>query len=236
MIGQPTNGEPLAIVLMSGGMDSAVTAAIAGREHEICGLHASYGQRTWQRERKAFEAQAARYGIRRRMVVDLTYLARMGGSSLTDAGIEVPDSDLAGHAIPNTYVPFRNAHFLAIGVSWAEVLGAGRVFVGAVEEDSSGYPDCRPEYYRVMNELVEVGTRPETQIRIETPLIRMKKSEIIRRGLELGVPFETTWSCYRSEELACGRCDSCALRLRAFAEAGHEDPIPYAERPHYAKM
>jgi len=233
-------GKPRAVVLMSGGMDSCVAASIAARDFEICGVHLSYGQRTEARERKAFLAQADYFAIRTRLVVDLPHLGKIGGSSLTDRAIEVPDSDTTdagvSGAIPNTYVPFRNAHFLATAVSWAEVLGAHRIYIGAVEQDSSGYPDCRPEYYAVMNQLIEVGTRPETGIRIETPLIRMRKSEIVRRGLEMGAPLQHTWSCYRSERQACGRCDSCALRLRAFEEAGEIDTIPYEERTHYARI
>jgi len=221
---------------MSGGMDSCVAAAIAGERYALYGLHASYGQRTEASERRAFEAQAAFFGARGRLVIELGYLARIGGSSLTDPAIDVPDSAPGTAEIPNTYVPFRNAHFLSAAVSWAEVLGADRVFIGAVEEDSSGYPDCRPEYYDAMNRLVEAGTRPETQIRIETPLIHMRKWEIVRRGAELGAPFGMTWSCYRSEGVACGRCDSCVLRLRAFHEAGVTDPIRYEDRPQYAKI
>jgi len=221
---------------MSGGLDSCVTAAIARVDYDVCGLHAGYGQRTEERERQAFEAQAAFYGIRERLVIDLGYLARIGGSSLTDPAIAVPESDLGRVGIPNTYVPFRNAHFLSAAVSWAEVLAAGRIFIGAVEEDSSGYPDCRPGYYAAMNRLIDVGTRPETRISIETPLIRMRKSEIVRKGVELGAPLGMTWSCYKSQGSACGRCDSCALRLRAFAEAGEHDPIEYEDRPQYARM
>ena len=217
-------------------MDSCVTAAIAALEYEIFALHAEYGQRTQVRERQAFDDQTAFFRIARRLVVDLGYLAEIGGSSLTDPGIPVPESNLTQATIPNTYVPFRNAHLISAGVSWAEVIGAEKVFIGAVEEDSSGYPDCRPEYYEAMNRLVRVGTRPETHIEIETPLIRMRKSEIIRRGVELAAPLELTWSCYRAEGAACGRCDSCALRLRAFAEAGVDDPVRYEDRPQYANI
>ena len=230
------SGSEKAIVLMSGGLDSCVTAAIAGQQYDLFGLHASYGQRTQARERSAFEAQAAFYQVREELVVDLGHLGRIGGSSLTDPGVAVPTSDLGSLEIPNTYVPFRNAHMLATAVSWAEVLGAHHVFIGAVAEDSSGYPDCRPEYYDAMNRLIEVGTRPESQIRVETPLIRLRKSEIILKGIELGAPLELTWSCYSSTESACGVCDSCALRLRAFSEAGSSDPIQYADRLQYANI
>ena len=227
--------ERKAVVLLSGGMDSCVSTAIA---REQCGaanialLHAGYGQRTERRERRAFEAIADFYGVRERLVVALDHFRAIGGSALTDQKIAVPENDLGapgphGGAIPVTYVPFRNAHFLSVAVSWAEVLGAGAIYIGAVAEDSSGYPDCRPEYYRVFQELIRVGTRPETQVRIVTPVIGMKKSEIVRRGLELGAPLDLTWSCYQEEDNACGVCDSCLLRLRAFAEAGASDAIPY---------
>lgn len=223
-----------AVVLLSGGMDSCVTAAIA-RESQgagnIAALHASYGQRTQARERQAFEEIADVYGIRQRLVVPLDHFRAIGGSALTDQKIAVPEDRLGVPGpqgdIPVTYVPFRNAHFLSVAVSWAEAIGAEAVYIGAVAEDSSGYPDCRPEYYRAFQELVTVGTRPETNIEIVTPVIKLKKSEIIRRGVELGAPLHLTWSCYQSEDAACGACDSCLLRLRAFAEAGVADPIPY---------
>lgn len=216
------------VVLLSGGMDSCVTAAIADQTHTLALLHASYGQRTERRERRAFEEIAEFYGIREKLVVRLDALEQIGGSALTDERIAVPE-DFHGSAgeIPATYVPFRNAHFLSTAVSWAEVIGATTIFIGAVEEDSSGYPDCRPEYYRVFNELVRKGTRPETKIEIRTPVIHLRKSEIVRQGMELKAPLEKTWSCYQGEGEACGLCDSCRLRLRAFAEAGYADPIAY---------
>jgi len=228
-----------AIVLLSGGRDSCVCAAIAREKHGANGValfHASYGQRTEKRELQAFEGIANFYGVRERLVVKLDHFQAIGGSALTDKEIQVPENQLetptsVGSAIPVTYVPFRNAHFLSVGVSWAEVLGASAIYIGAVAEDSSGYPGCRPEYYRVFQELIRVGTRPETNIALVTPVIGMKKSDIIRRGRELGAPLHLTWSCYQGEDLACGRCDSCQLRLRAFAEAGMGDPIPYRERP-----
>jgi len=169
------------------------------------------------------------------MVARLGYFAEIGGSSLTDLSVQIHDADLANKSIPNTYVPFRNAHFLAIATSWAEVLGASKIFIGAVCEDSSGYPDCRPEYYAAMNTLIRAGTRPETSITVETPLISLLKREIVQKGMELGAPFQLTWSCYRETEVACGACDSCALRLRAFQEAGMEDPLAYRTRPEYAR-
>ncbi|HEV2223784.1 MAG TPA: 7-cyano-7-deazaguanine synthase QueC [Candidatus Acidoferrales bacterium] len=217
-----------AVVLLSGGMDSCVTTAIANQTHSLALLHASYGQRTEQRELRAFEEIADFYGVRERLVVRFDSLAQIGGSALTDSGIAVPESLPDNSAtIPITYVPFRNAHFLSAAVSWAEVIGAAAIFIGAVFEDSSGYPDCRPEYYETFAQLVRVGTRPETQIEIVTPVIHMHKSEIVRKGVELGAPLELTWSCYQSDHEACGVCDSCRLRLRAFSQTGHTDPIAY---------
>jgi 7-cyano-7-deazaguanine synthase len=207
------SAKPKAVVLLSGGMDSCVCAALAARECEAAALHVRYGQRL---------------GIGERMVIHNEALAKVGGSALTDARIAVPESDgRPGASIPVTYVPFRNAHFLAAAVSWAEVLGAARVYIGAVEPDSSGYPDCRPEYYRAFNEVVRAGTR-EGAIEIVTPLIALRKQEIVRLGLEVGAPFDLTWSCYSREDQACGVCESCVLRLRAFEAAGVRDPIVYA--------
>lgn len=225
------------MVLLSGGMDSCVTAAIARQNYDLALLHADYGQRTEQRERVAFHAIADFYGISNadRLVARLDHFRQIGGSALTDERLAVPERSSAGavdreETIPVTYVPFRNAHFLAIAVSWAEAIGAHAIFIGAVSEDSSGYPDCRPRYYEVFQELIRVGTRPETRIEIVTPVIDMCKSEIVRRGVELGAPLHLTWSCYQSEDAACGVCDSCLLRLRAFAEASAADPIPYRAR------
>ena len=222
---------PRAVVLVSGGMDSCVTAAIARQTHQSALLHISYGQRTERRERQAFDAIADFYGVKPRLVVRLDHFAQIGGSALTDPRIPVPErgpeAAAAPGTIPVTYVPFCNAHFLSAAVSWAEVIGAAAGFIGVVAEDSSGYPDCRLEYYRVFSELVRAGTRPETRIEIVTPVIGLRKSEIVRRGIELGAPLHLTWSCYQFEDAACGACDSCRLRLRAFAEAGQADPIPY---------
>ncbi len=222
--------KPLAVVLLSGGMDSCVTAAIAAESYEVAALHSSYGQRTAQRERTAFEAIADNYQIQRRLMIDQSYMTQIGGSALTDMAIAVPDGGASDGEIPPTYVPFRNAHLLSAAVSWGEVLGATAIFIGAVEQDSSGYPDCRPEYYEAFAHLVECGTRPETSIAIETPLIGMSKAEIIRQGIELAAPLESTWSCYQDSDVACGHCDSCVLRLRAFEQAGVKDPIPYGDR------
>ena len=218
----------LAICLVSGGMDSCVTAAIANNENdELAFLHVSYGQRTEARERRAFEALADYYDIKLRLVISLEHLARIGGSSLTDPTMAVTPPDLTSRAIPSSYVPFRNSHLLAAAVSWAEVIGARSIYIGAVAEDSSGYPDCRPEFYAAFQNVIDLGTKPETNITIRTPVIHLKKSQIVRTGFDLGAPLHLTWSCYRADELACGNCDSCALRLRAFREAGVRDPIPY---------
>src|SRR5271170_1125341 len=216
-----------AVVLLSGGMDSCVCAALAARDFDAAAVHISYGQRTDDRERRAFTAICDRLGIRERLVVRNDALRAIGGSALTDPTIPVPESHSPGRDIPVTYVPFRNAHFLSVAVSWAEVLGAEKVYIGAVEQDSSGYPDCRPEYYRGLNEVVKAGNK-DGRIQIVTPLIGMRKFEIVRLGLELGAPFDLTWSCYTKEDRACGVCDSCVLRLHAFREAGTADPIPYA--------
>ena len=223
------------VVLLSGGMDSCVCTAIAREQHgagNVALLHAGYGQRTEKRERRAFEEIAGFYGASEKIVVQLDHFRAIGGSALTDQKIAVPENELGapgpgGSEIPVTYVPFRNAHFLSVAVSWAEAIGAQAIYIGAVAEDSSGYPDCRPEYYRIFQELIRVGTRPETHIELVTPVIGMRKSEIVRRGLALGAPLHLTWSCYQGKKLACGACDSCLLRLRAFAEVGVPDPIPY---------
>ncbi|MBZ5651542.1 MAG: 7-cyano-7-deazaguanine synthase QueC [Acidobacteriia bacterium] len=222
-----------AVVLLSGGMDSCVCAALAARDHDAAAVHVSYGQRTEERERRAFFAICDRLGIRDRLLVRNEALSAIGGSALTDRGIGIPEShatgsEIMGSDIPVTYVPFRNAHLLSVAVSWAEVLGATRVYIGAVEQDSSGYPDCRPAYYQAFNQVVKLGTK-DGRIEIVTPLIQLRKAEIVRLGLELGAPFDLTWSCYSREDSACGVCDSCVLRLRAFRDAGSADPIPYAE-------
>jgi 7-cyano-7-deazaguanine synthase len=210
-------------------MDSCVTTAIAVRDsRRVALVHVSYGQRTAARERSAFEAIADHYGIEQRLATDIAYLTEIGGSSLTDATLEIAEANLEATEIPTTYVPFRNAHLLAIASSWAEVIGAGRIYIGAVAEDSSGYPDCRPVFYEAFSRLIEVGTRPETRVEIVTPVIALRKAEIVQLGFALQAPLHLTWSCYRAETLACGRCDSCALRLRGFREAGIDDPLPYA--------
>ncbi len=220
-------GRPRSVVLLSGGMDSCVCATLAVRDSETAALHISYGQRTEERERLGFERICDRLGIKHRLAIRNEALSRIGGSALTDAEIEVPEAgEQIGADIPVTYVPFRNAHFLSAAVSWAEVLGAEKVYIGAVEQDSSGYPDCRPAYYQAFNAVIKAGTR-EGKIEIVTPLIALRKVEIVKLGLKLGAPFDLSWSCYSREDRACGVCESCVLRQRAFVEAGAEDPIPY---------
>ena len=222
----------LAICLVSGGLDSCVTAAVAAREHELAFLHVNYGQRTEKRELRAFEEIARHYRVRRTLVVDLSCLKQIGGSALTDEHMDVPENELGRPGIPVTYVPFRNAHFIAVAVSWGEVIGARYIFIGATEADSSGYPDCRAEYYEAYNRLIDVGTRPETSIEIVTPIISFTKAQVVAKGLELGAPLHLTWSCYKDGERACGVCDSCLLRLKGFEGARARDPIPYRERNH----
>ena len=224
----------LAIVLVSGGMDSCVTAAIANEQYRLALLHVNYGQRTEARELRAFSEIADFYQAEKRLSVSLEHLKVIGGSSLTDESIPVPEAlppnpntEPPASSIPTTYVPFRNAHLLSIAVSWAEVIGAKAIFIGAVEEDSSGYPDCREVFYQAFNHVIETGTKPETMIRIVTPLIHLRKSAIVRRGVELNAPLHLTWSCYQNSDKACGRCESCALRLKGFQDAGVKDPIPY---------
>jgi 7-cyano-7-deazaguanine synthase len=224
----PSN-KSRAIVLLSGGMDSCVCAALASRDYEAAAVHVSYGQRTEERERQSFIAICRRLNIHDKLMVRNEALRAIGGSALTDDEIAVPNAESMGKGIPVTYVPFRNAHFLAVAVSWAEVLRAEKVYIGAVEPDSSGYPDCRPAYYDAFNAVVKAGTK-DGSIQVVTPLIAMRKVEIVRLGLELNAPFDLTWSCYSREDQACGVCDSCVLRLRAFEAAGVKDPISYAEK------
>ncbi len=227
------NEKPLAVVSVSGGLDSCVTAAIASRKYELAMIHVNYGQRTEKRELKAFHDIADFYSVSKRLVIDFRHLAEIGGSSLTDKSMEVTEANLESKEIPTSYVPFRNANILTAAASWAEVLGARAVFIGAVYEDSSGYPDCRPNFFEAFQRAIDLGTKPETKIKIETPIIHMTKAQIIQKGIELGAPLHLTWSCYQNEDEACGVCDSCALRLRGFQQLGIEDPIPYKKRPKY---
>lgn len=237
--------KDLVIILVSGGMDSCVTAAIANEQYRLAFLHVNYGQRTEARELRAFNEIADFYKAEKRLIVSIEHLKVIGGSALTDSNIPVPETSNPHSAIPAsggagresnpqseipaTYVPFRNAHLLSIAVSWAEVINATKIFIGAVEEDSSGYPDCRESFYQAFNKAIEMGTKPETRIEIITPLIHMKKSEIVRKGTSLNTPLQLTWSCYQNSEKACGKCESCALRMKGFREAGVKDPIGYEE-------
>lgn len=214
-------------------MDSCVTAAIARQDYELALAHFNYGQRTQARELKAFNDIADFYNVKNRLVIDFSHFSKIGGSSLTDENIKVEKADLANTTVPNSYVPFRNANILTACVSWAEVIGAQAVYVGAVYEDASGYPDCRPAFYEAFEKMADIGTKPETKIKIITPIIHLSKAEIVKKGIELNAPLHLSWSCYQSEDEACGVCDSCAFRLRAFQQAGIEDPIKYKTRPNY---
>jgi 7-cyano-7-deazaguanine synthase len=234
----------LAVVSLSGGMDSCVTAAIARAEgYELALLHADYGQRTQAREKQAFRDIADFYEVPadHRLIIGFDTLKAIGGSALTDASIALPEGGLERapgdeEQVPVSYVPFRNAHLLATCVSWAEVLGATAIFVGFVEEDSSGYPDCREAFLKSFEQTANLGTRPETKLTFHAPLIHLRKADIVRKGRELGAPLQLSWSCYQGEEEACGHCDSCHLRLRGFKEAGFPDPIPYAFIPESLKI
>jgi len=222
-----------AIVLVSGGLDSCLAAAIAIQDCEPAFLHLNYGQRTEKREKRAFTEIAEYYQINKSLEVDMKHFAVIGGSSLTDEDLPVDKANLENKDIPQSYVPFRNANILAIATSWAEVIGATKIVIGAVEEDSSGYPDCRQSFFEAFNHVIATGTKPETDIRIITPLIQMSKRQIIEKSIDLKAPVHLTWSCYQNDEKACGVCDSCALRLRGFQQAGIEDPIPYVKQPRY---
>ena len=230
----------IAVIAISGGMDSCVTAAIANENYQLAFAHINYGQRTEKREQKAFNDLADFFRVKERLVIDYSHLSKIGCSSLNDMNIPVTKADLsnkrslpAGRQVPTSYVPFRNANILSACVSWAEVLNANTVFIGAVYEDSSGYPDCRPEFFSAFEKIVELGTKPETKIKIETPVIHLSKAEIIKKGIELNAPLHLTWSCYQNEDIACGICDSCALRLRGFQMVGVDDLITYAAKPKY---
>jgi len=223
--------KELAVCLVSGGMDSTVSAAIAATKYEVAFLHISYGQRTEKRELKAFREISEFYSVKRKLEITLSHFKDIGGSALTDLSIEVPEGKLSPSSqIPITYVPFRNAHFLSVAVSWAEIIGARYIYIGATEVDYSGYPDCRGEFIEAFNKVIALGTKPDTHIKIVAPLLRFKKSDVVKKGLELKVPFELTWSCYKNEDVACGKCESCLLRLKGFKEAGVQDPIAYEDK------
>lgn len=213
-------------------MDSA-TAVFESmdRGYEPYFLHTSYGQRTETKERQCAEALATEVDAADVLHIETEHLAQIGASSLTDAEIEVSDAEMESDEIPTSYVPFRNANLVSMAVSYAEANDCSAVFVGAHSEDYAGYPDCRPEFFEAFQQVIDVGTKPETDISVVAPFVEWSKTEIAERGLELGVPYELTWSCYRANEPACGTCDSCAFRLQAFRQAGTTDPIEYAERP-----
>ena len=225
--------KKVAIVALSGGLDSCVTTAIANQEYDLALFHANYKQRTEKRELKSFNDISDFYGIQKRLIIDFSHLSKIGGSSLTDWSMNVKEADFSNKSIPNSYVPFRNANILSACISWGEVINASAVFMGAVHEDSSGYPDCRPEFFTAFEKMADIGTRPETNIKIVTPVINFSKKEIVLEGKKLSAPFHLTWSCYQEEDEACGICDSCALRLRGFYLAGVEDPISYKTKPIY---
>ena len=225
--------KDIAVIAVSGGLDSCVTAAIAKQDFKLAFAHFNYGQRTEKRELKAFNDLADYFTVDKKLIIDISHLSEIRGSSLTDKKLEVSPADLSSKEIPTSYVPFRNANILAACVSWAEVLKAKAVFIGAVEEDSSGYPDCRADFFSAFEKMVQLGTKPSTSLEIKTPIINRTKEEIIKLGIELNAPLHLTWSCYKSEEKACGVCDSCALRLRGFKQAGFEDNIPYDVKPDY---
>jgi len=225
--------EKLAVVAVSGGMDSCVTTAIADSEYRLALIHINYGQRTETRELKAFHDIADYFGAEKKLVIDFSHFKKIGGSSLTDRSMEIAEANLESKDIPTSYVPFRNANILSACVSWAEVIGAEAIFIGSVHEDSSGYPDCTPQFFEAFEKSIQFGTKPGTNLSIITPIINMNKEEIIKKGLELKAPLHLTWSCYQNEDEACGKCDSCALRLRGFQKLGVPDPIPYKEMPNY---
>lgn len=225
--------KDIAVVAVSGGMDSCVTAAIASQNYELAFAHFNYRQRTEKRELKSFHDIADFYKIEKRIVIDFDHFSKIGGSSLTDKKINVSLANLLNKEIPNSYVPFRNANILSACVSWAEVINGKAIFIGAVYEDASGYPDCRPQFFKSFEKLIELGTKPTSEIKIETPIIHLSKSEIIKKGMALNAPLHLTWSCYQNEDEACGICDSCAFRLRGFQQAGIDDPIPYKIKPMY---
>jgi 7-cyano-7-deazaguanine synthase len=227
------SNEKSCVVAVSGGLDSCVTAAIAQENHKLNFVHINYGQRTEKRESRAFFDLADFYNVKNRLIIDFSHLKQIGGSSLTDSSMEISLADLDKNDIPTSYVPFRNAHILAACISWAEILMADKVFIGAVSEDSSGYPDCTPDFFRAFQIAADLGTKPDTHITIETPVIDLSKTEIIQKGIELNAPLHLTWSCYKNEDEACGVCDSCALRLRGFQQAGIFDPIVYKIKPDY---
>jgi 7-cyano-7-deazaguanine synthase len=219
-----------AVCLLSGGMDSSTLAYVArDMGYEIYALHMTYGQRTENRERKCAQKIAHLLGAPEFLEINIDYFARIGGSSLTDRSMEIADHEEGAAGIPSTYVPFRNANLLSIATSFAEARGADAIFIGVQSSDYAGYPDCRPAFIKAFQRVIDTGTADDTHITLITPFVNLNKADILRKGLALGVPYEHTWSCYRSDSPACGRCDSCHYRLEAFRQAGFKDPIEYAE-------
>jgi len=220
--------KELAVVLLSSGMDSAVCASVANEKYRLAFLHVQYGQKSAAKELKCFQKLCEFFRPEKVLIAEAPFLKKIGGSSLTVEDLPIPEDEEGG--IPSTYVPFRNGIFLSIAASWAEVISAKKIFIGVNQVDFSGYPDCRASFIEAFNQAIKEGTKPETQIEIEAPLLNLSKKEIVLLGVKLGTPFELTWSCYKDTEVACGRCASCKLRLKAFREAGVEDPIPYQRR------
>ncbi|WP_373189171.1 7-cyano-7-deazaguanine synthase QueC [Halolamina sp.] len=229
--------RPTAVILASGGMDSATAAAVArDRGYDLAFLHTSYGQKTEGKEYDCAREQAEAFEVREFFHAETSHLSNIGGSSLTDPKQAVGDADTESDEVPDSYVPFRNANLLSMATSYAEATGSEAIFVGAHSEDFSGYPDCRPVFFEAFQQVVDGGTEDSTDIDIEAPFVEWSKTDIAEKGLELGVPYESTWSCYREEGPACGTCDACAYRLQAFQRLGEHDPIEYAERPDYVEQ
>jgi len=231
-----TDDQGSAVVLVSGGMDSATAAFEAKhRGYDLYFLHTTYGQQTADKESECAQQLADYMDVADFLHIETDHLARIGASSLTDDSIDIEEEDLDSDEIPSSYVPFRNANLLSMATSYAEANDCSSIFIGAHSEDYSGYPDCRPEFFNAFQQVIEVGTKPETSIELVAPFVDWSKTGITERGLNLDVPYELTWSCYREEAPACGTCDACAYRLKAFQEAGVKDPIEYAERPGYSE-
>lgn len=217
-----------AVCLLSGGMDSSTLAYLTkSKGYEILALHLNYGQRTQNKELACAKKIAGLLQAEAFVEVDIGYFSKFGASSLTDTKIDVDTFDPLRAHIPNTYVPFRNANLLSIATSFAEARGADAIFIGVQSLDYSGYPDCRPQFIEAFQRVIDTGTRDQTRIRLITPFIHMTKTDILKEGMKLHVPYEHTWSCYRNEDLACGTCGSCHFRREAFEALGLTDPIPY---------
>jgi len=216
-----------ALCIMSGGMDSTLSAyMVKNAGYEIVAVHFNYNQRTQNKELQCFNAICEDLDVREKYILDLDFFKKLGASALTDETLEIPTTGVED-GIPITYVPFRNGIFLSMAAAIAEKEGAELISIGVVEEDSSGYPDCRESYIKSMQESINLGTKDTTNITIHMPLVSLSKSQIVQKATELNVPLFNTWSCYKNEEAACGVCDSCRLRLNGFKLAGVTDPISY---------